>query len=54
MTIRAPDCMAAYETLRGRGATVLVPPIETECEIRGFFRDPDGNLIEISQSKGAS
>jgi lactoylglutathione lyase len=52
MTIRVPDCMAAYETLRSRGATFLVPPIATDWEIRGFFRDPDGNLLEISQSKG--
>ncbi|MFV2064193.1 MAG: VOC family protein [Chloroflexota bacterium] len=52
MTIRVPDCLAAYETLRDRGATFLTPPIETEWEIRGFFRDPDGNLLEISQSKG--
>jgi catechol 2,3-dioxygenase-like lactoylglutathione lyase family enzyme len=52
MTIRVPDCLAAYETLKSRGAEFLVPPIETEYEIRGFFRDPDGNLIEISQFKG--
>jgi catechol 2,3-dioxygenase-like lactoylglutathione lyase family enzyme len=52
MTIRVPDCMAAYEILRDRGAEFLVPPIETEWEIRGFFRDPDGHLIEISQYKG--
>ena len=52
MTIRVSDCRAAYDTLVGRGATFLTPPIETEWEIRGFFRDPDGNLLEISQSKG--
>jgi len=51
MTIRVPDCRAAYKTLVGRGATFLTPPIETEWEVRGFFRDPDGNLLEISQSK---
>ena len=44
--------MAAYETLKSRGATFLVPPIETEWEVRGFFRDLDGHLLEISQSKG--
>jgi predicted enzyme related to lactoylglutathione lyase len=26
MTIRVPDCRAAYETLRGRGAEFLTPP----------------------------
>ena len=38
MTIRVPDCQQAYETLKSRGA-----------EIRCFFRDPDGHLLEISQ-----
>ena len=52
MTIRVPDALAAYETLRARGAAFLTPPVESDWEIRGFFRDPDGNLIEISQSKG--
>ena len=52
MTIRVPDGMAAYETLRERGATFLTPPVTSEWEVRGFFRDPDGNLIEISQFKG--
>src|SRR6266496_280182 len=49
MTIRVPDCHAAYETLRGRGAEFLTPPVEYEWEIRAFFRDPDGHLIEISE-----
>ncbi len=54
MTIRVPDAMAAYQTLTARGATFLTPPIETDWEVRGFFRDPDGNLIEISQSKASA
>ena len=49
MTIRVPDCEAAYETLRGRGARFLTAPVHTEHEIRAFFRDPDGHLFEISQ-----
>lgn len=49
MTIRVPDCMAAYETLRGRGAAFLTPPEASEWEVRGFFRDPDGHLLEISE-----
>ena len=49
MTIRVPDCPAAYETLRSRGATFLTPPINHGVEIRAFFRDPDGHLFEISQ-----
>jgi len=48
-TIRVPDCQAAYDTLRSRGAEFLTPPVDWGGEIRGFFRDPDGHLIEISE-----
>ena len=51
MTIRVPDCRAAYETLRSRGATFLTQPVEYEWEVRAFFRDPDGHLLEISESR---
>jgi catechol 2,3-dioxygenase-like lactoylglutathione lyase family enzyme len=50
MTIRVPDCQAAYETLRARGATFLTPPYDWGRETRCFFRDPDGHLFEISQA----
>jgi catechol 2,3-dioxygenase-like lactoylglutathione lyase family enzyme len=49
MTIRVPDCHAAYEILRARGADFLTPPVNSGMEIRAFFRDPDGHLFEISQ-----
>jgi catechol 2,3-dioxygenase-like lactoylglutathione lyase family enzyme len=52
MTIRVPDCRAAYETLRSRGVEFLTPPVEYEWETRCFFRDPDGHLLEISQAGG--
>jgi catechol 2,3-dioxygenase-like lactoylglutathione lyase family enzyme len=48
-TIRVPDCHAAYETLRGRGAAFLTPPVAWGSEIRCFLRDPDGHLIELSE-----
>jgi catechol 2,3-dioxygenase-like lactoylglutathione lyase family enzyme len=51
LTIRVPDCHAAYEVLKARGATFLTPPVEYDWEIRCFFRDPDGHLLEISESK---
>jgi catechol 2,3-dioxygenase-like lactoylglutathione lyase family enzyme len=51
MTIRVPDCRAAYETLRARGATFLTPPHDWDSEIRCFFRDPDGHLFEISEAR---
>ena len=49
-TIRVPDCRAAYETLRSRGAEFLTSPVDWGGEIRAFFRDPDGQLFEISQA----
>jgi len=51
MTLRVADCQAAYETLRSRGAKFLTPPHDWGSEIRCFLRDPDGHLVEISQSK---
>jgi catechol 2,3-dioxygenase-like lactoylglutathione lyase family enzyme len=50
LVIRVPDCMVAYEVLRSRGAEFLTPPVDWGYEVRAFFRDPDGHLIEISQS----
>ncbi len=47
---RVPDCYAAYEVLRARGAEFLTPPVDWGYEIRAFFRDPDGHLLEISQT----
>jgi lactoylglutathione lyase len=51
MTIRVPDCRAAFATLAERGATFLTPPVESDWEVRAFFRDPDGHLLEISEAK---
>jgi catechol 2,3-dioxygenase-like lactoylglutathione lyase family enzyme len=51
LTIRVSDCRAAYEVLKARGAIFLTPPVEYDWEIRCFFRDPDGHLLEISESK---
>jgi catechol 2,3-dioxygenase-like lactoylglutathione lyase family enzyme len=50
MTIRVPDCRAAYELLSARGATFLTPPHDWGSEVRCFFRDPDGHLVEISEA----
>ncbi|HEY2958634.1 MAG TPA: VOC family protein [Actinomycetota bacterium] len=54
ITIRVPDCRAAYEALRERGARFLTPPVDHGWEVRGFFRDPDGHLLEISEAKTAT
>jgi lactoylglutathione lyase len=48
LTIRVPDCPAAYATLTARGARFLTPPVDRGGEVRCFFRDPDGHLLEIS------
>jgi catechol 2,3-dioxygenase-like lactoylglutathione lyase family enzyme len=50
MTIRVLDCRATYEILKARGAIFLTPPVDWGEEIRCFFRDPDGHLLEISQA----
>ena len=51
MTIRVPDCQAAYETLKSRGAEFITPPLDRGVEIRCFFRDPDEHLLEISEAR---
>jgi catechol 2,3-dioxygenase-like lactoylglutathione lyase family enzyme len=48
-TIRVPDCQGAYDVLKARGAEFLTPPVDRGGEIRCFFRDPDGHLLEISE-----
>jgi catechol 2,3-dioxygenase-like lactoylglutathione lyase family enzyme len=50
LTMRVPNCSAAYEVLRSRGAEFITPPVEWGDEIRAFFHDPDGHLLEISQT----
>ena len=53
-TIRVQDCRQAHRILEARGARFLTPPVESEWEVRAFFRDPDGHLLEISSvSAGA-
>lgn len=49
LTLRVPDCRAAYDTLRSRGAEFLAPPVDRGGEIRCFLRDPDGHLLELSE-----
>jgi catechol 2,3-dioxygenase-like lactoylglutathione lyase family enzyme len=50
LNIRVPDCYAAYEVLRSRGAEFLTPPVDWGYEVRAFLRDPDGHLIELTQN----
>ena len=48
-TIRVKDCKKSYDILKKRGAQFLSPPVSRGKEVRCFFRDPDGNLFEISE-----
>ncbi len=50
-TVRVQDCQGSYEILRSRGAHFLTPPHDWGAEVRCFFRDPDGHLFEISESR---
>ena len=54
LVLRVPDCQSAYDALRNRGASFLTPPVKQDWggEIRCFFRDPDGHLIEVSELLG--
>ena len=51
MTIRVKDCQSSYNILKSRGAQFLTPPVDWEFEVRCFFKDPDGHLFEISETK---
>ena len=53
LTMRVPDCSAAYEVLRSRGAEFITPPVDWGDEIRAFFHDPDGHLLEIAETRPA-
>jgi catechol 2,3-dioxygenase-like lactoylglutathione lyase family enzyme len=50
MTLRVTDCRASHAALLARGATFLAPPYDWGAETRCFLRDPDGHLIELSQT----
>ena len=53
LTMQVPNCSAAYEVLRSRGAEFITPPIEWGGEIRAFFYDPDGHLLETAETRQA-
>jgi catechol 2,3-dioxygenase-like lactoylglutathione lyase family enzyme len=53
LSIQVPDCSAAYELLRSRGAEFITPPFDWREETRAFFLDPDGHLLEIREVREA-
>ncbi len=52
-TIRVDDCQKTYKSLLARGVEFITPPYDWGTELRCFFKDPDGHLWEISESKQA-
>jgi lactoylglutathione lyase len=54
LNIRVADVQAVYEEWRARGAEFLTEPKNRGDEIRCYVKDPDGHLIEVSQSIGRS
>jgi catechol 2,3-dioxygenase-like lactoylglutathione lyase family enzyme len=48
-TIRVQSCKESYEILQSRGVLFLTPPMDRGSEVRCFFKDPDGHLLEISE-----
>ncbi|HVA69471.1 MAG TPA: VOC family protein, partial [Candidatus Binataceae bacterium] len=53
MTIQVRDCDAANRELTSRGARPALAPVNLGTVARiCFVRDPDGNMIEISQRAG--
>jgi lactoylglutathione lyase len=53
MNIRVADIRSRYEEWRNKGAEFLTEPKDHRFEIRCYIRDPDGDLIEVGQSKTA-
>jgi predicted ester cyclase/catechol 2,3-dioxygenase-like lactoylglutathione lyase family enzyme len=52
LVVHVSDCRAVHRELTTRGVTFLAPPSEPPRggEVRCFLRDPDGHLIELSQT----
>ncbi|MDQ3733380.1 MAG: VOC family protein [Actinomycetota bacterium] len=53
VVLHVADCRQVYLDLVSRGINFLEPPSEPPWggEIRCFFQDPDGHLIEVSQTE---
>ena len=50
LNIKVADIGAAYAEWSARGAEFLTEAKDHGREIRAFIRDPDGHLIEVSQT----
>lgn len=52
--IAVADLDTACEELRAQGMTLLVEPRDYPWGASAYLRDPDGRLVELAQSAGAS
>ncbi|MGH3331148.1 MAG: VOC family protein [Nocardioidaceae bacterium] len=50
MTLRVADCQAVHDELVSRGASFIASPHDWGAEVRAFLQDPDGHLVELSQT----
>lgn len=55
LVLHVSDCIRVHAELVARGLTFLAPPNEPPWggEIRCFLQDPDGHVIELSQTTGS-
>ncbi|GHE98716.1 glyoxalase [Streptomyces spiralis] len=52
LNVRVADIAAFYTHAVAHGADFLTEPVDRGSELRCYFRDPDGYLIEVGQSTG--
>lgn len=52
LNVRVADIAAFVEHARSIGVEPLTEPIDRKAELRCYFRDPDGYLIEVGQATG--
>lgn len=50
--MRVADISRFYKESSAKGAEFLTEPKDHGREIRAYFRDPDGHLIEVGQVTG--
>jgi predicted enzyme related to lactoylglutathione lyase len=53
-TIEVDNCRMAFETLKSRGVNFEPPEIlEFPWGYAARFKDPDGNLLQVREGRGA-
>lgn len=53
LNLRVADIHRVYEEWTAKGAEFLTAPKDHGYEIRAYFRDPDGHLVEVGQASTA-